>query len=177
MSCTNNNNIENTIDNIKPLLILEDNKLNNDLDKEFNKLKNINNPKEIPYFSFKGKTFYVKHCNIYDGDTFSVIFSYNDEIIKYRCRCYGYDTAEMKQSKTNENRNAEKELAIKAKNRLDELLNKHYTKLVKIQCLDFDKYGRILVNVWNMVDTKSINEIMIEEGYGKVYTGGTKEEW
>jgi endonuclease YncB( thermonuclease family) len=89
----------------------------------------------------------------------------------------GYDTAEMKPSKTKENRLEEKELALKAKNRLEELLNKHITKLIKIQCLEFDKYGRLLINVWNMVDSKSINEIMIEEGHGKAYAGGTKEEW
>lgn len=45
----------------------------------------------------------------------------------------------MKPSLQNENRIHEKELAIKAKNRLEELLNKDETKL---ECLDFDKYGR-----------------------------------
>jgi endonuclease YncB( thermonuclease family) len=89
----------------------------------------------------------------------------------------GYDCAEMKPSKMNENRIQEKELALLAKKRLEELLNKHVTKLIKIECLDFDKYGRLLVNVWNMVDSKSINEIMIEEGHGKAYMGGKKEAW
>ena len=31
------------------------------------------------------------------------------------------------------------------------------------------------VNVFNMIDTKSINEIMIEEKHGKPYFGGTKD--
>jgi endonuclease YncB( thermonuclease family) len=152
---------------------------NNDkeLKDTYEKLQKINDPKDIPYFSFNGKTFIAKHCNIYDGDTFSVIFEYKGDIIKYRCRCMGYDTAEMKPSKTKENRDAEKELAIKAKNRLEELLNKHPTKLIKINCLDFDKYGRLLVYVNNMVDSKNINDIMIEEVHGKAYMGGTKEEW
>jgi endonuclease YncB( thermonuclease family) len=142
-------------------------------------LKKLNDKtdKNVPYFSFNGKTFIAKHCNIYDGDTFSVIFEYNNEIIKYRCRCMGYDCAEMKPSKMNENRIQEKELALLAKKRLEQLLNKHSSKLIKIECLDFDKYGRLLVNVWNMVDSKSINEIMIEEGHGKAYMGGKKEAW
>lgn len=147
------------------------------LEDAYNKLKVISNPKLIPYFSLKGKIFYGLPCNIYDGDTFSVIFEYKGEIIKYRCRCNGYDCAEMKPSLNNPNRDDEKELAIKAKDRLIELLNKHETKLIKIECLDFDKYGRLLINFWNNVDKKSINEIMILEGHGKPYNGGTKEKW
>ena len=49
--------------------------------------------------------------------------------------------------------------------------------MVKIECFDFDKYGRLLVIVWNMVDEKSINQIMLDEGYAKVYDGGKKEPW
>ena len=49
--------------------------------------------------------------------------------------------------------------------------------MIKIECFDFDKYGRLLVNVWNMVDEKSINDIMIEEGYAKSYDGGKKTKW
>ena len=142
-----------------------------------NKLNGILDVKNIPYFSFSGKTFYAKHCNIYDGDTFSVIFDYKGDLIKYKCRCMGYDSAEMKPSLSNPNREHEKELAHKAKDRLEELLNKHPTKLIKINCFEFDKYGRLLINIWNMVDIKSINEIMIEEGHGYPYGGGTKEKW
>ena len=178
MNCVNS---KDSIDMNQKSSLFSETNAQNDEEKQINqlyeKLSTIKNDKDIPYFSFNGKTFYAKHCNIYDGDTFSVIFEYKGEIIKYRCRCMGYDTAEMKPSKTKENRTEEKELALKAKNRLEELLNKHHTKLIKIQCLEFDKYGRLLINVWNMVDTKSINEIMIEEGHGKAYAGGTKEEW
>lgn len=154
--------------------------MNNELfnfEKTNEKLLNIKDAKDVPYFSFSGKTFIAKHCNIYDGDTFSVIFEHNGELIKYKCRCMGYDCAEMKPNKDKPNRDEEKELAIKAKNRLEELLNKHSTKLIKIECLQFDKYGRLLINVYNMVDEKSINQIMIDEGHGKPYIGGTKEEW
>ena len=99
------------------------------------------------------------------------------ELIKYKCRCMGYDSAEMKPLLSNTNRIHEKELANKAKDRLTELLYKHSTKLIKIECLEFDKYGRLLINIWNMVDDKSINTIMIEEGHGKPYEGGTKDKW
>ena len=138
-------------------------------------LNTIKDDKLIPYFSFKGNTFYGMPCNIYDGDTFSIIFNYKGEFIKYRCRCLGYDSPEMKPSLKNENRIHEKELALKAKNRFTELISKHETKLIKIECFDFDKYGRLLVNVYNLIDVKSVNDIMVEEGFGKLYDGGTKD--
>ena len=148
---------------------------NDNTNKNFVKLKNVKD--DIKYFTFSGNTFYAKHCNIYDGDTFSAIFEYRGEFIKYKCRCMGYACAEMKPSLQNENRLHEKELALKAKHRLEELLNKHETKLIKIECFNFDKYGRLLVNIWNMVDEESVNQIMIEEGHAKKYDGGKKDKW
>ena len=141
------------------------------------KLKHIVDDKEVPYFSFNGLSFYAMPCHIYDGDTFSVIFEYKGNLIKYRCRCTGYDCAEMKPLKSDPNREHEKELAHKAKDRLIELLGKHPSKLIKIECGEFDKYGRLLITFYNMVDNKSINQIMIDEKHGKPYEGGTKEKW
>ena len=44
------------------------------------------------------------------------------------------------------------------------------------ECFDFDKYGRILVKVYNIDDVSlSINDIMINEGHGKIYDGGKKD--
>ena len=150
--------------------------MNTDFENAAEKLKKIRE-EDIPYFTFSGKVIYALPCNVYDGDTFSIIFEYRNEIIKYKCRCMGYDTAEMKPKLNVPNREQIIQLAHLAKSRFIELLQKHPSKLVKIECLDFDKYGRILVNVWNMVDNKSINQIMIEEKHGKPYEGGTKEEW
>jgi endonuclease YncB( thermonuclease family) len=134
-------------------------------------------PSTVPYFSWKGKTFYAKASNIYDGDTFSICWIWKDEPIKYRCRCLGYDSPEMKPSLSNPNRDKEKELAKLAKSRLAELLNAGSNGLIKVECGDFDKYGRILVTIWTDSETKSINQIMLDEGHGKAYMGGTKESW
>ena len=107
------------------------------------KLVNIKTHKDVPYFNFKNNTFIAKPCNVYDGDTCSVIFDFKGDLIKYRCRCYGYDTPEMRPSRKNPNRDHEKKLAYSAKNRIIELLEAHPSKLIKIECLDFDKYGWI----------------------------------
>ena len=58
-----------------------------------------------------------------------------------------YDCPEMKPSLKHENRELEKELAHKSKDRFTELLNKHPSGLVKIECLKFDKYGRMLLHL------------------------------
>lgn len=129
---------------------------------------------KTPYFSFKGKIFNARCCSVYDGDTFTALFIYNGEFIKYKCRCYGYDSPEMKPLLSKLNREEEIQLAHKAKERFIELVEKSKNNLIRIECLDFDKYGRILVNVYNGVDKQSINDIMISEGHGKPYFGGTK---
>lgn len=131
----------------------------------------------MPCFSFKGKSFHGLPTNIYDGDTFSFVFVYNGETMKYRCRCLGYDSPEMKPSLQNTNRDKEKEMAKLAKARFEQLLSKNPNGTIRVQCHDFDKYGRILVEIWNGVDEKSVNEIMVQEGHGKKYDGGKKEEW
>lgn len=149
---------------------------NKDKDKDIKMLCSLE-PDKIPYFSFKGQIFYAKPCNIYDGDTFSICWIWKGETIKYKCRCLGYDSPEMKPSLSNPNRDKEKQLAIEAKNRLIQLINKNPNGLVKVVCGDFDKYGRILVTVYNDIEPKSINQIMIDENHGKIYSGGKKEQW
>jgi endonuclease YncB( thermonuclease family) len=164
MNNTNEKTNENKIELKESILNLED------------KLKTVSE-KEVEYFNFKGKRFKCRYCNIYDGDTFSIIFIFKDEIIKYRCRCLGYDTPEMKPSLKNPNREKEKEVAKLAKARFIELLEKGKDGLIEVECFEFDKYGRILVNVYNGVDNESLNDIMIKEGHGIPYSGGTKEKF
>ncbi len=144
-----------------------------------NPISNLQNitPDDIPHFNFTGKTFYAIPCNIYDGDTFSAVFEYRGEFVKYRCRCLGYDSPEIKPRLNAPNREKEVDAAKSAKIRFIELLQKNPQKIIKIECFNFDKYGRILVNIWNMVDSDTINDIMIHEGHGIPYSGGTKQEW
>jgi len=139
-----------------------------------NELKNIN-PENIKYFSFDNLVFDAKPCHIYDGDTFSAIFKYRNEYIKYKCRCLDYDSPEMKPLLTKLNRDEEIRSTKLAKKRLTEILNKNPNGLVTIKCHSFEKYGRILVTVYNNIDNESINDIMIKENHGKPYHGGHKE--
>lgn len=129
-------------------------------------------------FSFAGYECMSKCVDIYDGDTCRIKFFYKNNIYQYSCRMKGYDTWELKPKKgnrTKESIETEKELAKKAKKKLEELI---YHKLVYIKFDDFDKYGRPLITVYlNKQDKKSVNEIMIEEKYAKPYSGGTKKNF
>lgn len=154
---------------------LESIKMNNNI----LQLKSIDHSK-ISLFSFKDKVIIARVIDVYDGDTFTALFEYNGEIMKYKCRAMGYDCAEMKPKKDDPNRDQEKALALKAKNRFIELIG-GIDSIVQMKCLEFDKYGRILTYVYTLENDikhdESINSIMIREKHGKPYDGGTKEEW
>jgi endonuclease YncB( thermonuclease family) len=139
-------------------------------------LKQVIEPEKMACFSFSGKSFIGIPSNIYDGDTLSVTFVYNGKIVKYRCRTLGYDSPEMRPPLTRPDRDIEKAKATASKNRFIELLTKNPEKTISITCHEFDKYGRLLVEIWNLVDKESINSIMVSEGYGNIYDGGTKEK-
>ena len=47
--------------------------------------------------------------------------------------------------------------------------------IVTVECFDFDKYGRLLVEIF--IDNESINNWLIEKGYAKKYGGGKKSKW
>lgn len=60
---------------------------------------------------------------------------------------YGYDSPEMKPPLTTPHRAAIIAQAIIAKNVLSGLV---LGKLVNLECFHFDKYGRILANLWSI---------------------------
>lgn len=59
-----------------------------------------------------------------------------------------------------------------------ERLLKENVAIVWIHALEFDKYGRLLANLYyNPDDTETIQSKCIWEGYCKLYDGGTKQQW
>ena len=126
------------------------------------------------FFNLAGESHLAKVVKCYDGDTMHCIFMHDNKYQKFNVRMYGYDTAEMRPSRSlpDEVRSDIKNRALLAKKRLQELI---LNKIVIVECLGFGKYGRLLANVRiSEEDDRTVNQIMIDEGHGKEYFGGTK---
>ena len=149
----------------------------------------------VPEYSLKNKFMLGKVVYVYDGDTIHIVFNMNNKLIKFNCRLILIDSPEIcpKNIKDVNKRNNEIESAIKSrnylinqvtnipitnpkmtKNEIKELCGKS-TKLIWVKCFDFDKYGRLLVELYNSKD--SINQLMINNNYALSYDGGTKKEF
>ena len=114
----------------------------------------------------------VKVSRVIDGD--SVFFSeinlgFDMKICNQSCRVYGIDTPESRINlRRYPEREAEKELGLRAKHRLKDLLKGEIT----LQSLDRDKYGRILGNIF--ADGINVADVLVKEGLACVYDGGKK---
>ena len=88
----------------------------------------------------------------------------------------GYDSPEIRISKNDPEREEKKKKAIEAKKYFKNLVMND-NQLVYIKCGKFDKYGRLLGKIYlNKNDTISVNELMINQKYGYVYYGGSKNK-
>lgn len=118
-------------------------------------------------FSFEGQTKDAKVLSVYDGDTVTLAFPLGDTMYKWSCRLSGVDTPELRTSNKKE-----KEFGYKVR---DLLREKILGKVLKIKCGEFDKYGRLLGELF--VDEESVNQWLISNGYAFAYDGGTKQKW
>ena len=122
-------------------------------------------------FTLKGYQTYAKCVYVYDGDTVHVVFKQpnSGECHKWVIRLMGIDTPEMKSKNA-----AEKAKAVQCR---DYVRTKILDKIVILDCLEFDKYGRLLANIFLEGSEKSINQELIDNGLAKAYDGGSKEGW
>lgn len=121
---------------------------------------------KLKKFTFKGIVTYAKCVANYDGDTVDIVFKYKNEFIKVNCRIIGIDTPELK----SKNKKLKK-LAYRAKQFLaDTILN----KVVVVHMLDFDKFGRVLVDIKTLETNHDIKNLIIEGGFGVPYDGNKR---
>lgn len=157
------------------------------------KLENINTD-DIELFSLNGQILLGKIVEMYDGDTCKIVLALNNNLQKFNCRLLGLDTPEMKPPNDKPNRDIEILNAHKCRNRLlqlttscscqvDSILKKSELKtllklnkkIIIVKCNEFDKYGRLLVELVSDETNKTVNQILVEEKYAKAYDGGTKD--
>jgi micrococcal nuclease len=133
--------------------------------------------KNTPRFTLAGNEYLGKCISVYDGDTVTVAFKpfHKDGnidpggIYKYSIRLTGIDTPEIRTKNENEKKEA---IAIR-----DILRGKILNKFVIIKCGGFDKYGRLLGDIYNEDQSIHYNSWLIEQGYAYKYDGGTKRTY
>ena len=108
-----------------------------------------------------------KVVSVYDGDTIKVVFPLHNTLYKWNCRLGRVDTPELR------TRNElEKKFGYEVR---DKLREKILNKLVNVKCGDFDKYGRLLTEIF--IKDESVNQWLIDNEYAFEYDGGTKKDW
>lgn len=122
-----------------------------------------------PFFSLNGQIFDAKVVKVYDGDTIHIVFEYFGKYLKWNCRIAHVDTPELR-TKNEE----EKKKGYEVRDKLRELID---GKIVKVTCGEFDKYGRLLVDVFIPDKDIYVHKWLITNNYAKVYEGGKKEKW
>lgn len=151
------------------------------------------NDYNTPSFSFNGLNCISRVVDITDGDTIKTIINFKNDYYKVILRLFNIDTCETK-SKNDNNKN----LGIQAKKRvyniitnntIDDNNNTNIKKIIKndlnnncyyiyIKCYDFDKYGRVLADIYktenDCINNNSISNILINEKLAYIYTGKTK---
>ena len=118
---------------------------------------------------------YGKVVKVHDGDTITIVtvlfngdVSPKSNLYKFNVRVLGIDTPELKTKNTKE-----KELGIVARDALRALL---MNKVVKLKNVSYDKYGRILCNVF--LDDVNVSEWLVSNNHAVLYNGGKKiKKW
>jgi micrococcal nuclease len=127
--------------------------------------------KSVKSFTFEGRKCEGKVVSVYDGDTVKIVIPLTDKepdrLYRWNCRLINIDTPELRTKNKKE-----KEFGKQVR---DFLKEKILDKVVTVSCLDFDKYGRLLVELF--INDESINNWLIDKGYAKKYDGGKKSPW
>jgi endonuclease YncB( thermonuclease family) len=130
----------------------------------------LNSTKDIELFSLNKRIMLGKVVDVYDGDTCKIVLFLGNGLKKFTVRMMGYDCPEMKTKNL-----IEKKFGQRSKKIFSEMIE---NRIVKIECLEFDKYGRLLGNIFLMKDTKEefcINTFMVDNHLGFPYFGDTKK--
>ena len=148
----------------------------NQLDEALIKRLNSVDVSTVQRFSFEGYTTYAKVIKVHDADTVTLLFEYNGTITKYNVRIDGIDAPEL-HSKVPE------EVALSKKGK-EYITNILLHTIVKVVFKEFDKYGRILADVYTLtpstldtIQETNVAQLLLQGGYVRAYHGGTKEKW
>ena len=150
--------------------------------------------KDVPEFTLCGQVLNGKIVEMYDADTCKIVLPLFGGVYKFTCRLNGIDTPEMKPRKDKPNRDNEIMWAKKARNEFlrlvcpdskcclsleakkDDILKELEANktLVSVKCLEFDKYGRLLVEITPNGAQETVSSLLVKANLAVNYDGGTK---
>ena len=94
----------------------------------------------------------------------------NNTLYKWNCRIARVDTPELRTRNIKE-----KQFGYQVRDFLREMI---LDKIVKVRCLDFDKYGRLLIEIIGIEEQEiNISDWLISNNYAFEYNGGKKKQW
>lgn len=142
---------------------------------------------DTPELTCAGLNTYARVVDVIDGDTIVCIIPMFEKFFRFHTRLSGIDTCEMK-SKDFDTRNK----ALKARNFVLETITNVIFDLecekkiirnfldeniicVWLNCLEFDKYGRLLAKVYKDIeDLNDLSTLLVDNKLAYRYDGGTK---
>ena len=125
------------------------------------------------FFTMNGTQCWGRVVDIYDGDTMKIVLPFSQGLFyKFNCRLKGIDTPELKSRDEKV-----KKRGLKAKERLVQLVGETETDVavVWVECLEWDKYGRLLINIYKNPGDESFGDILVREKLAYEYDGGKKK--
>lgn len=142
--------------------------------------------KKVKKFTFEDEFKLAKCVHVYDGDTVQVVFPVQGILYRWSCRLSGVDTPELRTRNKQE-----KAYGYHVRDALREKLS---NKMVMVHCGEFDKYGRLLGQIYLKDDydvqngggnngdsddlqKNSINQWLIDNNFAFPYDGGSKKDW
>jgi endonuclease YncB( thermonuclease family) len=147
--------------------------------------------KKTPKFSFQDLETECRIVSLYDGDTINIILplTTNDNIgYRFSCRLNGIDTCERKNTNSVLKQISEKSIICLYENitgkklpkdkifkDLEEIIEKDLDEnvyLLKVKCYQFDKYGRILLDIF--LKDNTVSKLLLDNKLAYPYFGKTK---
>lgn len=104
-------------------------------------------------------------CDVYDGDTLTLLCSISDTIYKFHTRIMGVDCPEMR------GRGEKEKEAAKAVR--DIVITLCRNKICDLETHGTDKYGRLIADLW-LPSGIRLSHYLLSWGLARPYSGGTR---
>lgn len=140
---------------------------------------------EVPFFTLSGIKTMARLVDVYDGDTMTFIFPIlGENYYKFNVRLRGIDTPEMRsdEGRCDALRARHEVLSICCdgynlgvnckRSDIREYLERNEINVL-VECFEFDKYGRVLVDIYK--GGESLCELLLRGKLGYEYDGGKKK--